>query len=89
MITRRIHNYGAYGVYFEGKGNSGKSTLLKIYRQLNHQNSFYLTITSEQHHQWNQKIIKTLHHHGLDLLGSRINYKETIIMVEDVHMVNQ
>jgi ABC-type transport system involved in cytochrome c biogenesis ATPase subunit len=76
-------------VIIEGKGNSGKSALLRIYRRINHQNSFYLTVSSQQHNQWSQKINKTLHHHGLNLLGSRINYKETVIMVEDVHMVQE
>ncbi len=35
---------------------------------------------------WSQKIEGALQKHGLNILGARINYKETILMIEDVHL---
>ena len=84
--ARRTHNSTEQGVSLEGRGSCGKSALVRLYRQLNHQNSFYLTVSSRQSASWVQKVGSTLHQHGLNLLGARINYKETIIMVEDLHL---
>ena len=81
VAARRVHDLTGHGVSIEGKGNSGKSTLIQLYRQIHHENSFYLTISSKQSCKWREKINKSLQSHGTNLLGARINYKETIIIV--------
>ena len=75
VAARRVHDGTGLGVALEGRGNSGKSTFLQLYRQLNHQNSFYLKISSKNSKNWNGKIEKTLQSHGINMLGARINYK--------------
>jgi ABC-type lipoprotein export system ATPase subunit len=88
VAARRVHDQTGCGVVVEGRGNSGKSTLMQLYRQIYHQNTFYLRVSGKQTNSWSTKIDNTLQRHGLNLLGARINYKETMIMVEDVHMAS-
>ena len=52
IAARRIHDSTDFGVAVEGCGNSGKTTLLRLYRQIHHQNSFYLSISSKQSSRW-------------------------------------
>jgi hypothetical protein len=82
---RALQNTGC-GVVAQGPGNSGKSTLLKTYRQRYHEDSFYLCLWGPQASSWNNKIESVLQPHGLDLLGARINYRETVLLVEDLHL---
>ena len=89
MAARRIHTQTNYGVAIIGGGNSGKSTLLHLYRQINHKNSFYLRVDAGLAKESQiGKIDKSFQIHGRNVLGARINYKETIVIVEDVHMAS-
>lgn len=73
--SRRIHDRTPYGIMLQGRGNSGKSTHLHLYRQIYHQNSFYLGLSAKQASTWKRKIDSTLHRHGLHIVGARINYQ--------------
>ncbi len=37
---------------------------------------------------WNRKLTSSLQRHGLNVVGARINYQQSILMVEDLHLAD-
>ena len=57
-----------------------------MYRKMHHNNSFYMQISPAEGSNWHQKLTASLQRHGLNSLGARINYQQTVVMVEDMHL---
>jgi hypothetical protein len=52
-----------------------------MYRKLHHENSFYMQISPAEGSGWEKKLTSSLQRHGLNSLGARINYQQSVVMV--------
>jgi hypothetical protein len=39
--------------------------------------------------EWTQKLTSSLQRHGIDTLGARINYQQSIIFIDNLHMADR
>jgi chromosomal replication initiation ATPase DnaA len=88
-IARRIHENTDHPVLLQGAAGSGKSVLFAMYRRLHHENSFYMQISPAEGSNWSNRLTASLQRHGLNSLGARINYQQSVLMVEDVHLADR